>query len=99
MKWTPFRVILLLNLLIIAGIYLMPYGGDSGGYITLIWAMITVLHIGANLVLAALTGLASVVMEPNNGGLKGVPLAFLICAGLVLLISFPLCFAVASIHH
>ncbi len=98
MKITPFRVILALNLLVIAAIYFVPYtGGD--GYAILVWAMLTVVHVGGNLVLAALTGLASSVMGPKPNGLKGVPEAFLICAGLVLLISFPLCFAMSSIHH
>lgn len=98
MKATPFRVIAALNLLIIAAIYLAPMG-NQGGYIALVWAMLTVVHVGANLALGAVTAIISAVMGANNAALKGVPQAFLICAGLVLLISFPLCFAMAQIQH
>ncbi len=98
MKITPFRVIAALNVLIIAAIYLAPMG-NQGGYIVLVWAMLTVVHVGANLVLGAVTAIISAAMGPNNASMKGVPQAFLICAGLVLLISFPLCFAMSSIQH
>ena len=96
MKWTPFRVVLALNLLIIAGIYLLPYGGNSGGYIILFWAMLTLLQIAANLVLAAIGGVFRAVAGPDNPLLKGVPQALLFSAGLVLVISFPLCFSLSQ---
>ena len=98
MKITPFRVIAALNLLIIAAIYLAPMG-NQGGYLIVVWAMLTVVHVVANLALAAVTGILAAVLGAKNTSMKGVPLAFLICAGLVLLISFPLCFAMSSIHH
>ncbi len=99
MKWTPFRIILLLNLIVIAGIYFLPYTGNAGGYEIAMWAMLTVLQVGGNLALAAVTAIISAAMGANNAGVKGMPVAYLICAGLVLLISFPLCFAMAQIQH
>ena len=98
MKITPFRVIAALNLLIIAAIYLAPMG-NQGGYLIVVWAMLTVVHVAANLALAAVTAILAAVLGPKNTSMKGVALAFLICAGLVLLISFPLCFAMAQIQH
>lgn len=97
MKITPFRVILALNLVVIALIYTSH---DSGavGWEMIIWAMLTFTQLIVNGVLAAGTGLASLIPSAARV-LKGVPEGFAISAALVLLISFPLCFALNAIRH
>jgi len=96
-KVTPFRVILGLNLLVIAMIY-TSRDHNGAGWDVLVWAMLTLAQVVVNLVLLAVTGLLMLVpawMEK----LKNVTAGFAISAGLVLLISFPLCFALSAIRH
>lgn len=92
MKLTPFRVVFLINLLVIAGIYTWPYGGRTDIYTAMGWAFFTVVQVLANIVLA----MGGSIIEAVNKKSYGLTQAFLINAGLALLISFPLCLTVGQ---
>ncbi len=97
MKLTPFRVIVSLNLLIHLGIFAVAKLGDNAGsgYGTPAgWAVLLsgLFLIAANVVLAAVTGLASAFMKGDARHVTGAAaLAFILSAGIILLISVPMC--------
>lgn len=98
MKWTPFRVIVPLNILIHVGIFglgllsggngPMTYGSPAG------WAVLLsgLFLIAANIALAAVTGVASSIMkEPRAHAWSSAAQAFILSAGIILVISVPMC--------
>ena len=98
MKWTPFRVIVPLNILIHVGIFALAaisggnnnsqYGTSAG------WAVLLsgLFLIVANIVLAAITGIASSLMKGEAAHrVSSAAQAFILSAGIILLISVPMC--------
>lgn len=101
MKLTPLRVIPLVNIILALLTYIALR--NAYGYVIIPWLFLTSLLIGGNLILAIFVLIMRMFSNPADPGqpvpLKGLALSFLLSAGLVLLVSYPLCLALSEIRY